>query len=121
LIENDNILSSLILKLPIIDLSEKVAISERLLWAHRFDLSSVIDVIESLLDGQLSDLFFRDDLTCEGKDAIYTRARVLGSKFRRNSFRLRARNNIAGTGILTETSISFRSFPEFFRSLMLSN
>jgi hypothetical protein len=51
----------------------------------------------------------------------------LGSKFWRNSFRSRARN-IAGTGILTETSISFRSFPEFLcvtdeyqRSLMLSN
>jgi hypothetical protein len=44
----------------------------------------------------------------------------LGSKFRRNSFRLRAQN-IAGTGILTETSISFRSFPEYQRSLMLSN
>jgi hypothetical protein len=84
LIENDNILSSLILKLPIIDLSEKVAISERLLWAHRFELSSVIDVIESLLDGQLSDLFFRDDLTCEGKDAIYTRARVNVKKLERD-------------------------------------
>jgi hypothetical protein len=29
--------------------------------------------------------------------------------------------NIAGTRILNETSISFRSFPEFFRSLMLIN
>jgi hypothetical protein len=51
----------------------------------------------------------------------------LGSKFRRNSFQSRAWN-LAGTGILTETSISFRSFPEFLcvtddyqRSLMLSN
>jgi hypothetical protein len=44
----------------------------------------------------------------------------LGSKFRRNSFRSRAQN-LAGTRILTKTSISFRSFPEFLRSLMLSN
>jgi hypothetical protein len=44
----------------------------------------------------------------------------LGSKFRRNSFRSRAQN-LARTGISTETSILFRSFPEFLRSLMLSN
>jgi hypothetical protein len=86
LIEKDKILTSLILKLPIIDLDEKIAIAERLLWAHRFDLSSVIDAIESLLDGQLSCLFFRsgDDLTYEEKEAIYTRARVTVKKLERD-------------------------------------
>ena len=88
LIEKDKILNSLILKLPIIDLDEKAAVAERLLWAHRFDLSSVIDVIESLLDGQLSDLFFRsgDDITItyEEKYAIYTRARVNVKKLERD-------------------------------------
>jgi hypothetical protein len=51
----------------------------------------------------------------------------LGPKFQRNSFRSWARN-LALTGRPTETSIWFRSFPEFLRvtddyqrSLMLSN
>eukprot|EP00984_Skeletonema_dohrnii_P011929 scaffold4786_cov142-Skeletonema_dohrnii-CCMP3373.AAC.3 len=77
LIEKDQELASLILQLPDMEHDEKIAVAERLLWTHRFEVSAVVDALEALLDGRVSGLFFRSDgdLTHEQKDGIYRKAR----------------------------------------------
>lgn len=59
-------------------LDEKIDVAERLLWTHRFEQSAVVDAIESLLDGQISGLFFRSEgeLSHEEKCTIYNQARA---------------------------------------------
>mmetsp|Transcript_5372 Transcript_5372/g.12205 ORF Transcript_5372/g.12205 Transcript_5372/m.12205 type:complete len:867 (-) Transcript_5372:35-2635(-) len=78
IIDKDQELAHLIMKLPNnMGYDEKIAIAERLLWTHRFELPAVIDAIEALLDGETSSLFFRSDgdLTSEQKSHIYCQSR----------------------------------------------
>jgi DNA-nicking Smr family endonuclease len=78
LIEKDQNISNSILKLPDMDVTDKIAIAERLMWTHRFDVAAVLDAIESLLDGAASGCLFRNesDLTREEKCAVYNQARA---------------------------------------------
>lgn len=78
MIEKDEEIAKLIVKLPTMELDEKIAIAERLMWTHRFEVPAVVDAIEALLDGQVSGLFFRNigDLTHEQKNDIYYQARI---------------------------------------------
>ena len=59
IIEKDQTLANLIVQLAMMDHDEKIAVAERLLWTHRFEVSAVVDAIEDLLDGRVSGLFFR--------------------------------------------------------------
>ena len=78
IIEKDQELAHLIVKLPNMTTDEQIDIAERLMWTHRFEVSAVIDAIEALLDGEVSGLFFRSDgdLTHEQKNVIYNQARI---------------------------------------------
>lgn len=78
IIEKDQTIANLIVQLSMMDHEEKIAIAERLLWTHRFDVSAVVDAIEELLDGRVSGLFFRSegDLTHTQKEEIYRKARI---------------------------------------------
>ena len=57
---------------------EKIAVAERLLWTHRFEVTAVVDAIEESLDGRASSIFFRSegDLTQKQKVDIYRKARL---------------------------------------------
>jgi len=78
MIEKDQEIANLILKLSNMELDEKIAVAERLMWTHRFEQPAVVDAIESLLDGEVSGLFFRntEDLTHQQKNDIYYQARL---------------------------------------------
>ena len=71
-------IANLIVQLANMDHSEKIAVAERLLWTHRFEVSAVVDALEELLDGRASVLFFRSegDLTHKQKEDIYRKARI---------------------------------------------
>lgn len=77
-IDKDQELAHLVVKLPSMTEDEQIAVAERLMWTHRFEVSAVIDAIETLLDGEVSGRFFRSegDLSHEQKNAIYNQARV---------------------------------------------
>jgi hypothetical protein len=77
-IEKDQELAHLVVKLPSMTADEQIAIAERLMWTHRFEVSAVVDAIETLLDGDVSAQFFRSDgdLTHEQKNKIYNQARA---------------------------------------------
>jgi len=64
-------------KLPVDDPHEHRNIAQRLLWTHDFRVDAVIEVLECMLDDQLSGLFFRaeSDWTHEQKQEIYRGAR----------------------------------------------
>ena len=51
----------MLLKLECMELGEKIAIAERLLWTHRFEVTAVVDAVIALLDGHASSIFFRTD------------------------------------------------------------
>ena len=78
IIEKDQELANLIVKLPNMTMEEKIDVAERLMWTHRFELSAVVDAIEALLEGEVSGLFFRSDgdLTHDQKNTIYNKARM---------------------------------------------
>jgi DNA-nicking Smr family endonuclease len=78
LIEKDQEIANLILNMPTMGLDEKIDITERLFWTHRFEQSKVVDAIEALLDSKIGGLFFRQEgeLTSEQKNDIYCKARL---------------------------------------------
>lgn len=78
IVEKDQELANLIVKLPSMTLDEQIDVAERLMWTHRFEVSAVVDAIEALLDGEVSGFFFRSDgdLTHEQKNTIYHQVRM---------------------------------------------
>jgi hypothetical protein len=78
IIEKDQTIANLILQLANMDYEEKIAVAERLMWTHRFEVAAVVEALEELLDGRVSGLFFRreGDLTHKQKDDIYRKARL---------------------------------------------
>jgi hypothetical protein len=59
ILEKDQVISNLVIRLAIMNHDEKIAVAESLLWTNRFDVSGVVEALEELLDGRVSGLFFR--------------------------------------------------------------
>ena len=102
IIEKDQMIANLILQLTMMDHDEKIAVAERLLWTHRFEVSAVADAIEELLDGRVSGLFFRSegDLTHAQKEEIYRRARLPVEKLEEKLKQLLADQSLANSKAL---------------------
>lgn len=77
IIEVDQALAMLLVKLPFDDPDESTSIAQRLLWKHDFRVEAVIEVLEGLLDDRAAGLFFREevDLNHQQKQEIYRQAR----------------------------------------------
>lgn len=52
IIEKYQTMANLIVQLANMEHSEKIAVADRLLWTHRFEVSAVVDALEELLDGR---------------------------------------------------------------------
>jgi hypothetical protein len=78
ILEKDQDISNLVIRLANMNHDEKIAVAESLLWTHRFDVSGVVEALEELLDGRVSGLFFRStcDLSHQQKEEIYRKARL---------------------------------------------
>ena len=110
IIEKDQTLANLIVQLAITDHDEKIAVAERLLWTHRFQVSAVVDAIEELLDGRVSGLFFRSegDLTHAQKEDIYRRARLPVEKLEDKLKQLLADQSLADSKALVSICCNVR-------------
>ena len=61
IIAKDQEVANLLLKLECMELGEKIAIAESLMWTHHFEVTAVVDAVIALLDGHASSIFFRTD------------------------------------------------------------
>ena len=102
IIAKDQMIANVIVQLTMMDHDEKIAVAERLLWTHRFEVSAVADAIEELLDGRVSGLFFRSegDLTHAQKEEIYRRARLPVEKLEEKLKQLLADQSLANSKAL---------------------
>jgi hypothetical protein len=97
-------IANLIVQLPNMGHDEKIAVAERLLWTHRFEVTAVVDAIEELLDGQASGIFFRSegDLMQKQKEDIYCKARLPVEKLEEKLKQLLQEQRLADSKSLNE-------------------
>ena len=76
MIDADQELAMLTVKLPV-DADVRYDITGKLLWKKHFAVPAVIEVLESMLDGDTRGILFQEevDLTHKEKDEIYQKAR----------------------------------------------
>ena len=110
IIEKDQTIANLIVQLANMEHSEKIAVAERLLWTHRFEVSAVVDALEELLDGRASVLFFRSEgnLTHKQKEDIYRKARIAIEKLEERLKQLLLDQSLADSTSLDKICCSVR-------------
>jgi hypothetical protein len=78
IIDVEQEIAMLIVKLPVGDADDRVEVARRLLWTNDFCVEKVIEALECMLDGQTRGALFRSnvDLTHQQKQDIYEKARL---------------------------------------------